>query len=93
MKTKNIVLSSALAAALACAGMAVAQAPSENIDPHRFGNLAAAQHHIVEAYQSIAEAERENKDQLGGHAEKAQQLLADADRELKAAAEVAEHRK
>lgn len=93
MKAKNIALSGALAAALVCAGIAVAQAPSENIDPHRYGNLAAAQHHIVEAYQSVAEAERENKDQLGGHAEKAQQLLSDADRELKAAAEFASHRK
>ena len=93
MKTKNIVLSSALAGVLVCAGIAVAQAPSENIDPHRYGNLADAQHHIVEAYQKIGEAERENKDQLGGHAEKAQQLLSDADRELRAAADYAAHRK
>ena len=93
MKTKNIVLSSALAAVLVCAGIAVAQAPSENIDAHKFGNLAAAQHHIVEAYQNIDAAERANKDDLGGHAQKAQQLLSDADRELKAAAEYAEHRR
>ncbi|MFZ0885636.1 MAG: hypothetical protein WAN14_19700 [Candidatus Acidiferrales bacterium] len=93
MKTKNIMLSGALAAALVCAGIAVAQAPSENIDPHRYGNLADAQHHIVQAYQKIEEAERENKDQLGGHAQKAQELLSEADRELKAAAEFANHRK
>ena len=93
MKTKNIVLSGALAAVLVCAGIAVAQAPSENIDPHRYGNLADAQHHIVQAYQKIEEAQRENKDDLGGHAKKAEELLSDADRELKAAAEFASHRK
>ena len=92
MKTKNIALSSVLAAVLLCAGIAIAQAPSENIDPH-YGNLAEAQHHIVQAYQKIGEAECENKYDLGGHAEKAQQLLSDADRELKAAAEYAEHHK
>ncbi|HEY4949428.1 MAG TPA: hypothetical protein VIH88_03755 [Candidatus Acidoferrales bacterium] len=93
MNTKNIVLNGALAAVLVCAGIAVAQAPSENIDPHKYGNLADAQHHIVQAYQKIEEAQRANKDDLGGHAQKAQQLLSDADRELKAAAEFAEHRK
>lgn len=90
MKTKKYVMSSALAAVLVSAGIAVAQAPSENINAH-YGNLAEAQHHIVQAYQKIGEAERENKYDLGGHAEKAQQLLSDADRELKAAAEYAEH--
>ena len=93
MNTKNIVLSGALATVLVCAGIAVAQAPSENIDPHKYGNLADAQHHIVQAYQKIEEAQRANKDDLGGHAQKAEQLLSDADRELKAAAEFAEHRK
>jgi hypothetical protein len=93
MKTKNFVLSGALAAALVCAGIAVAQAPSENIDPHKYGNLADAQHHIVQAYQKVEEAERANHDQLGGHAQKAAELLSEADRELKAAAEFAEHRK
>jgi hypothetical protein len=93
MKTKNMVLSGVLAGALVCAGIALAQAPTENIDPHRYGNLAAAQHHIVQAYQSVAEAERENHDQLGGHAEKAQQLLSEADRELREAADYANHRK
>lgn len=93
MKTKNIVLSGALAAALVCAGIAIAQGPSENIDPHRHGNLAEAQHHIVQAYQKIEEAKHDNKDELGGHAEKAQQLLSDADRELRAAADYADHRK
>ena len=93
MKTKNIVLGSGLAAVLVCAGIAVAQAPSENIDPHRYANLAEAQHHIVQAYQKIEEAQRVNKDELGGRAEKAEQLLSDADRELRAAADYANHRK
>jgi len=93
MKTKNVMLSGALAGVLVCAGIAVAQAPSQNIDPNRHGNLAEAQHHILQAYQKIDEAQRDNKNDLGGHAEKAKELLSDADRELKAAAEYADHRR
>jgi hypothetical protein len=93
MKTKNVMLSGALAGVLVCAGVAVAQAPRQNIDPNRHGNLAEAQHHIIQAYEKIEAARRDNNDDLGGHAGKAQQLLSEADRELKEAAEYAEHRR
>ena len=76
----------------ACRGSSSPGAPL-NIDPHKHGNLAEAQQRILQAYQKIDEAQRDNKDELGGHAEKAKQLLSDADRELKAAAEYADHRK
>jgi len=56
--------------------------------------LAAAQHHIAEAIEKTVEAQRANKDELGGHAEKAEQLLREASRELKAAPDYADqHRK
>jgi hypothetical protein len=42
-----------------------------------------AGNHIVEAYQLIDKAQAANKDQLGGHGEKAKQLLSQADAELR----------
>jgi hypothetical protein len=41
----------------------------------------------VEAYNKVVEAQRDNNDQLGGHAERAIALLDQANRELKLAAE------
>jgi hypothetical protein len=75
-------------------GVTFAQHPETNIDPARHSNLAAAQHHIAEAIEKIDAAQSANKDELGGHAEKAKQLLAEASRELKEAANYADqHRK
>lgn len=91
MNMRNAVLSTVLGGALVCAGVVLAQAPVPNIDPARHPNLAEAQHHIQQAYLKIDEAQKDNKDELGGHAEKAKQLLVDADGELKAAAEYADH--
>jgi hypothetical protein len=73
-------------------GIAFAQAPETDISPARHPDLAEAQHHVVQAYGKIVEAQRANKDQLGGHAEKAIQLLEQANHELKEAAEYADHR-
>jgi hypothetical protein len=93
MKTKNIVVGSMLAGALIFGGFALAQGPVVNIDSHRHPNLSEAQHHLQQAYGKIDEAQRENKDELGGHASKAKELIDAADRELKLAAEFADHRK
>lgn len=90
MRLKNWTVRIA-AAVLLCAGIALAQAPVINIDNSRHPNLAEAQQHIQQAYQKISQAQGANKDRLGGHAEKAKQLLAEASRELKAAAEYANH--
>jgi F0F1-type ATP synthase membrane subunit b/b' len=91
MKTKNLVLGGILAVALVCGGYALAQGPVVNIDSHRHPNLAEAQHHLQQAYGKVDEAQRENKDELGGHAAKAKDLIDAADRELKEAAEWANH--
>jgi F0F1-type ATP synthase membrane subunit b/b' len=77
----------------ALVSVALAQKPIANIDAKRHPHLAAAQQHIAEAYQAAAEAQKENKDELGGHAAKANELLVQADQELKLAAEFADHRK
>ena len=79
----------ALLAALACPGVLAAQAPVVNIDPERHGNLSAAQEYIVMSWQRINRAQQANNDQLGGHAQKAKELLEQADAELRAAADVA----
>jgi hypothetical protein len=64
----------------------LAQTPVVDIDAQNHPNLAEAQRHIVEATQSIAKAQQVNKEDMQGHAEKARQLLVQANQELKAAA-------
>ena len=65
------------------------QQPVVNIDSHRHGNLAAAQGYIVNAYQRIQRAQSANHGELGGHAQRAKDLLTQADAELRLAADVA----
>ncbi len=92
MNRKNVFLG-VLGVALIGGGVLLAQRPVENIDPHRHSNLAAAQHDLQEAWGKTDEAQRENKDELGGHASKAKEHIEAADRELKEAAEYADHHK
>jgi hypothetical protein len=73
---------------LSFVGTVFAQAPVVNIDRRRHGNLAAAQSFIVEAYQKLDMAQQANEDQLGGHAQRAKQLLTQADQEIRLAANV-----
>lgn len=84
---KSIVVTAAIIA-LSSMGSLFAGGPVENIDPHRHGNLAAAQSYIVQAYERINRAQKENHDELGGHAQKAKELLIQADIELRKAANV-----
>lgn len=93
MKQRSVYLAAALAVCLAFIGVAIAQRPETNIDPKRHPNLAEAQHHILQAFEKIDQAQSANKDRLGGHAEKAKQLLDQASRELKDAAEFANQHK
>ena len=88
MKTK-LLWGSALIALLAVAGVAVAQRPAESIDDRKHPHLAAAQRHIIESWKETETARTDNREQLGGHAEKALELLVQADRELKEGAEYA----
>lgn len=91
MNRKNVYLAGALAVGLTFVGLAYAQRPVTDINPNKHSNLAAAQEHVVQAYEKTVDAQKANKDELGGHAEKAIQLLDQANRELKAAAEFADH--
>lgn len=82
----SIVMMSGLAF-VASAAMAQHQ-PVRDISAKRHPNLAKAQHQTDAAYQSIVAAQQANEFDLGGHAQKAKDLLDQANRELKQAAEV-----
>jgi outer membrane biogenesis lipoprotein LolB len=89
MKTR-VILSAALFL-LACTVMAQ-RPPRRNISPARHPNLAAAQKYTAQAYEKIAAAQKANEWDLGGHAQRAKELLLEADKELKLAAETANAR-
>jgi flagellar motility protein MotE (MotC chaperone) len=79
----------AMVSVLALCVVIAAQEPAVDIDKRVHPNLAAAQQHIVEANRYIATAQKDNRYDMKGHAEKARQLLNEANQELKAAAEAA----
>ncbi len=79
------VLTAVFAASLFC-GVTLAQEPGVDIDKGMHPNLYEAQRLVVQANHYVAEAQKDNRYGLGGHAEKARQLLVQANKELKAAA-------
>jgi hypothetical protein len=87
-KTK-LALGGVLSLALICGGVAVAQMPKENVNPHRHPNLAAAQRLSQQAWEKITAAQAANEWDMEGHAAKAKELLDQVNRELKLAAETA----
>ena len=84
MKLLLCSIALALAAATALAGP-----PADNVSRHRHPNLAAAQRLSTKAYEKVVAAQQANEWDLGGHAQKAKDLLDEVNRELKAAAETA----
>jgi hypothetical protein len=91
MKQKLAYLAGVVVVFLVLMGVTFAQRPDADIDPDRHPELAKAQHEMVRAYEHIEEAQRANGDELGGHATKAKEFLSLASRELKSAAEYANH--
>ena len=78
-----------LGAALLCGSVGFAQRPVQNVNPHRHPNLAAAQRLTDRAYEKIVAAQEANEWDMDGHAQKAKELLDQANRELKQAAQAA----
>ena len=68
-------------------GFAQKDMPVDNINPQKHPNLAAAQRLSDQAYQKIVAAQQANEWDLDGHAQKAKDLLDQANQELKQAAE------
>lgn len=62
------------------------QAPVVDIDIHQNRNLWKAQRNVVIAYESIQEAQKSDPRDPGRHAQKARDLLIQANKELKLAA-------
>src|SRR5215469_17563187 len=92
---KNLLVSIVLALALLCTGFVFAQKkPVQNVSGKRHPNIAAAQRFVDQAYDKIVAAQKANEWDLGGHAQKAKELLDQVNAELKKAAEVSneEHR-
>ena len=65
--------------------------PVENVSGKRHPNIAAAQRLAEQAFQKITAAQQANEWDMDGHAAKAKELLDQANRELKQAAEAANH--
>jgi hypothetical protein len=94
LNTRRFVLGGVLGTGLLACGILLAQnPPPENIDPHRHEHMAKAQHHIREAWDEMSAAQTANDYDMQGHAAHAKELLEQAGREIKAAAEAAnQHR-
>lgn len=84
--TRKLVLAGLVAAYVATAGIVLAQ-PRPNTPRHP--NLLAAQTDLGRAWNKILDAQKANEFDLGGHAQKAKDLIDQASKELKQAAEAA----
>jgi hypothetical protein len=89
MTKNNVVRAFVMCSVMAGSSVMFAQGPVQNVNSSKHPHLAAAQSSIAQAYQQIETSQRGYHDRLGGHVEKAKQLLAQASQELKAAAEYA----
>jgi len=89
MLTRNHIAACLAASALLLGTAALAQRPKENISGARHPNLAAAQRLSEQAWQRIVAAQEANEFDMQGHAQKAKNLLDEANKELKLAAEAA----
>ena len=82
-------LAAALGSLLVVGGVAIAQRPARNVAARRHPNLAAAQRLSRQAWERIVEAQKANEWDMQGHAQKAKDLLDQANSELKLAAAAA----
>jgi hypothetical protein len=88
-QSRRFVLGGLVSLALVAGGALIGQ-PVRDVGA-RHPNLAAAQRLTDQAYNKIVAAQQANEWDMDGHAAKAKDLLDQANRELKAAAEAANH--
>jgi hypothetical protein len=72
--------------------LALAQ-PKENVSAGKHPNIAAAQRLSHQAWQRVVDAQQANEWDMQGHAQKAKDLLDQANNELKLAAQAANRNK
>ena len=87
--TKRNLVSRALLSTALFSILMYAQDPMVDIDPKIHPHLAEAQRLVAQANHEVAEAQKDNHYDMKGHAEKARQLMAEVNRELKMGAEAA----
>jgi hypothetical protein len=90
--TKTTILSIVLGVLLLVGGLAIAQ-PVKNVSGAHHPNIAAAQRLSSQAYEKIIAAQQANEWDMQGHAQKAKNLLEQANNELRAAATAANKNK
>ena len=87
---RKIILSVILGALLlSSVGAAYADVPEMNVNPRRHPDIAAAQRLSRQAHGKISRAQKANRYDMEGHAQKAKELLDQANEELKLAAQAA----
>jgi len=92
MNIRQLVTTGTVSLVLIGTGLALAQGPPGGIDPRRNPNLAAAQRYVDQAYQKLTDAQKANEFDLNGHAQRAKELLDQANQEIKKAAFTADHK-
>jgi hypothetical protein len=85
---KRTILAVILGLVMLAGTSAFAQKPVRNVSPKKHPNIAAAQKFCQKAFDCTVKAQKANEFDLGGHAQKAKDLLEQASAELKLAAEV-----
>jgi len=88
----RIAILAGLVSVAVFAGTALA-GPAQNVNPRRHPNIAAAQRLSHQAFEKIVAAQQANEWDMDGHAQKAKELLDQANAELKLAAEAANRKK
>lgn len=89
--TRKFVFGSLLGLGLIAGGVTIAQGPPQENVGRRHPNIMAAQRLVDQAYGRIVAAQQANEWDMDGHAQRAKDLLDQANRELKAAAIAANH--
>ncbi|MBF0544031.1 MAG: hypothetical protein HQM08_06350 [Candidatus Riflebacteria bacterium] len=74
---------------LLASGLVFAAKPVRNVNKKHHPNIAAAQKLAQQAFEKISQAQKANEWDMNGHAQKAKELLEQANNELKLAAEAA----
>jgi hypothetical protein len=92
MKRRKFVLGSVSSLGLLAGGALASRAaqPGQGAD-RRHPNLMEAQHFVARAYQKVLDAQRANEWDMDGHAARAKDHLDQASKEIKFAAEAANH--
>jgi hypothetical protein len=68
MRKESLLINTILSSILFCSCVALAQDPVEDINKNVHPNLAAAQHHVVEANKFVFAAQKDNREDMQGHA-------------------------